>query len=81
MSIFNRSFFVWYKFVIILFQGVVIEPKLPSRVTVRTREVVPVTSARTSRKSTQQGCDGVIWKWRTCGDEQAADIHVGQLTR
>lgn len=66
---------------IILLQGVVIEPKLPSRVTVRTREVIPITSAWTSRKSAQQGGDGVIWKWRTCGDKQATDVHVGQLTR
>lgn len=65
----------------VLFQGVVIEPKLPSRVTVRTREVVPVTSARTSRKSAQQGCDGVVRERRACGDEQASDVHVGQLTR
>lgn len=66
---------------LLLFQGVVIESKLPSRVTVRTRKVVPVTSAWTSRKSTQQGRDDVVWKRGACGDEQAADVHVGQLTR
>lgn len=69
------------KSIIILFQGVVIKPKLPSRVTVRIRKVVPVTSARTSGKSTQQGRDDVVRERRACGDEQATDIHVGQLTR
>lgn len=63
----------------VLFQGVVIEPKLPSRVTVRTRKVVPVTSAWTTRESTQQRGDGIVR--RACRDEQAADVYVGQLTR
>lgn len=81
ISIFDRSFFFMGNPLSVLFQGVVIEPKLPSRVTVRTRKVVPVTSARTSRKSAQQGCDGVVWERRACRDEQASDVHVGQLTR
>lgn len=72
--------FFYYK-MFILFQGVVIEPKLPSCVTVRTRKIVPITSAWTSRKSTQQGCIDIVRDWGTYRDEQAADIHVGQLTR
>lgn len=65
----------------VLFQGVVIEPKLPSRVTIRIRKVVPVTSAWTSRKPAQQGCDDTVRERRAYGNEQAADVHVGQLTR
>lgn len=77
----NVLYIVFYYKIFILFQGVVIEPKLPSRVTVRTREIVPITSAWTSRKSTQQGCIDIVWDWGACRDEQAADVHVGQLTR
>lgn len=78
---FAHLFDCWfsYKNRFLLFQGVVIEPKLSSRVTVRTRKVVPVTSAWTTRKSTQQRSDGIVW--RACRDEQAADVYVGQLTR
>lgn len=68
-------------FVLVLFQGVVIEPKLPSRVTVRARKVVPVTSTWTSRKSAQQGGDGIVRERGADWDEQAADVYAGQLTR
>jgi hypothetical protein len=68
-------------FVIVLFQGVVIEPKLPSRVTVRIRQVVPITNTWTSRKSAQQGDTVNVWKRRTCRDKQADAVYVGQLTR
>lgn len=81
MNILYRSFFCQIVKFLIYFQGVVIEPKLPSHVTIRTRKVVPITSAWTSRKSTQQGCIDVVRVWRAFRDEQAADVYVGQLTR
>lgn len=62
-----------------MLQRIVIEPKLPSRVTVRIREIVPVTCAWTSRQSTQQGGNSIIW--RTIWNPQAALVYAGQFTR
>lgn len=62
-----------------MFQRTIVEPKLPPRVTIRTRKVVPVTSSRTSGKSSQQRSNGTVRG--TIWDSQAALIYAGQLTR
>lgn len=65
-------------FLLCSFQRVVIEPEFSPCLTIWVGKVIPITSARTSWKSTQQGGYGVVRRTIT---QQAAVVYAGQLTR